>query len=282
MKVATLNENTATTVIKGRGSGGIVGEHGFSALIDTEADKKILFDTGQSISAVHNADRLGINLRDIDAIVLSHGHYDHTGGLVGVLKRMQRDVEVIAHPDVFQRKYVKAREGGQGQKERYVGIPFVREYLKGLGAKFKLSREPVDITKGITTTGEVKRESFEELDKNLYVKEGKEREEEMRRDEVMDDQALIIKDEKGLFIILGCAHSGMINTIEHAIALTGIDKIYGVIGGTHLSFASEKQIEMTIEALKRYKIEKIGVSHCTGIKAAMMLSSEFENKFFFN
>lgn len=264
LKITTLSENTAGVPL------GIIGEHGLSFFIETEKTK-VIFDAGQSMSAVHNASLLGVKLKEADAIVLSHGHYDHTGGLLKVLETAGAK-EIIAHPDVFQNKYA-VRE-----KKYPIGMPFSRKMLEDAGAKLTLSKEPVQIG-DVMTTGEVERRtSFEVVDRHLYVMDGA----EMKNDEVRDDQALLIKTENGLFVVLGCAHAGVVNTLEHAKKVSGEERIYGVVGGTHLAFASEIQLEETIKALKNYNIQKIGVSHCTGMKASMKLAGEFGDRFFFN
>lgn len=270
LKITTLCDNVAAV------REGILAEHGFSALVETD-DVKILFDTGQSISVVNNADVLGISL-DVDAVVLSHGHYDHTGGLLHVLRRLSkggiRKTRVLAHPDIFQRKYV-VREG----KKRYVGIPYARDKLESFGARFELQASAVRLASNVMTTGEIKRRvNFEKVDKSLYVWDSG-----LRRDEVLDDQALVIDlDERGIFVVLGCAHAGMINTLEHALELTGASKIYGVIGGTHLLGAGERRINETLRWLKRHDVSLVGVSHCTGVRVALKFAEVLKEKFFFN
>ena len=265
MRITTLSENTA-----GKIPHGLLAEFGLSILIETDK-YKILFDTGQKISTVYNSRILNIDLTEIDKIVLSHGHFDHTGGLKTVLEETG-DVEVIAHPEVFLEKYATRR------KTKPIGIPYSKEMLEDLGAKFKLTKEPIKISDA-TVTGQVERiNDFEKIDQNLYVQKGG----ELLNDEVLDDQAISLKTDNGLFIILGCSHRGMINTIEHAKKITGEDEVYGVIGGTHLISADKVQMEKTIQALKNYDMQKIGVSHCTGILAEAKLSTEFGDKFFLN
>jgi len=150
IRITTLSENTA-------GFPGVLAEWGLSILVETD-DLKILLDTGASISVPHNAPIFGLDLSAIDKIVLSHGHYDHTGGLKEVLKQVAKQVEVIAHPDIWAQKYAR----GQGF-ERYIGVPFPKEDLEDLGASFTLSREPVWITDDIVTTGEIPmNEEFED------------------------------------------------------------------------------------------------------------------------
>ncbi len=266
MRITTLSENTA-----GNRPKGLLAEYGLSILLETNG-RKILFDTGQKLSTVHNAALLGIDLRDLDGIVLSHGHFDHTGGLRSVLEETG-EIEIIAHPDIFQKKYAKS-----GNSKTYIGIPYTKEELEEVGAKFRFSKGPTYIG-DITVTGEVERKiSFERIDKSLYV----EVDGELKNDELLDDQALVIKTDKGLFVILGCAHRGMINTIEYAKKITGGDEIFGVIGGAHLVAADKIQIEETVKALKVYKILKIGISHCTGPKASARLADKFGNRFFYN
>ena len=266
MKITTLSENTA-----GKRPKGLLAEYGLSIIVETD-DYKILFDTGQKISSVHNATMLGVDLSDIDKIVLSHGHFDHTGGLKSVLDKTG-EIEIIAHPDIFQKKYAKF-----GRRKTYIGIPFTKEELEEAKAKFRFSKEPTEMG-DITVTGEVETKTdFEKIDENLYVQEG----DDLISDELLDDQCIAIKMDKGLFVVLGCAHRGMINNIEQAKKITGEDRVYGVIGGTHLMAADKVQMDETVKALKEYDIQKIGVSHCTGPKASSKLADEFGEKFFYN
>ena len=266
LRITTLSENTA-------GLGSFLGEWGLSILVETE-EMNVLLDTGQSISAVHNADILGIDLGQVDKIVLSHGHFDHTGGLRQVLGRMRKEVEIIAHPDMWQAKY--SRRGDVGG---YIGIPFAREELEGLGANFKLTPEPVRLTDNIMTTGEIPMVTeFEEIDAGLVVKEGT----GFKPDKVLDDRALIINTGAGLVVVLGCAHRGIINTLYYARQLTGVKPIHMVLGGCHLISATEERIWLTIAALKELGVERLGVSHCTGMPAAMVMAQEFGEAFFFN
>jgi len=270
LRITTLSENT--TVARPRG---LLGEWGLSVLVEVD-NLKVLLDTGQSISAVHNADVLGTELPQIDKIVLSHGHYDHTGGLRQVLSRRKKEVEIIAHPDVWAAKY------GHNPVEKssiYIGIPFQREELESLGAVFKLTDEPVWLSDNVVTSGEIPMTTdYETIDPGLYVKEG----DELRPDPLRDDQALFIKTPEGLVVILGCAHRGVINTLRHAQKLMEVKPIHTVVGGTHLFRATEVQLELTIAELKALGIQRLGGSHCTGMPAAARLAQEFGQNFFFN
>lgn len=266
LRITTLSENTANY--------GFLAEWGLSVLIEADG-LAVLMDTGLSFSAVHNAHLMGVDLGAIDKIVLSHGHVDHTGGLREVLRR-RGEVEVVAHPDVLAPKYVR-RDGRSG--EQYCGMPFSREELEGLGARFNLGADPVRITDRVMTTGEIPMiTDYEEIEDNLLAREGG----ALRPDRLADDLALIIDTDFGLVVILGCAHRGIVNTLRHAQMLTGKELVYAAIGGTHLFRASDERIERTIIDLKEMGIQRLGVSHCTGFRPSARLAQEFEGCFFLN
>jgi 7,8-dihydropterin-6-yl-methyl-4-(beta-D-ribofuranosyl)aminobenzene 5'-phosphate synthase len=268
LAITTLSENTA-----GMGTG-ILAEWGLSILIEADSTR-VLLDTGASISSAHNADSLGIDIRSIDRIILSHGHSDHTGGLREMLSRMRKKIDVIAHPDIWQAKYHRR----QDDPERYIGIPFQRKELESLGACFNLSTKPVHITDSIITTGEVPMVTeYESIDPGLFVKQDS----EFQPDQVLDDQAVIIKTERGLVIILGCAHRGMINTIYHAQKITGIAEVQAVIGGSHLKSVSQECLWQSIAALRELGVKKLALCHCTDLPVISVLAQEFGENFLFN
>ena len=167
----------------------------------------------------------------------------------------------------------------KGLPAKDIGVPGTRAELEALGARFKLSREPVRLADNIMTTGEVPVSvDYEQIDSTLHVKE----EENYLPDQLADDLSLIIKTEKGLIILLGCGHRGLINTILHAQKITGVQQIYAVIGGTHLISANKTQLDETVKALRNFNISRLGVSHCTGLKSGAILANEFSEAFFFN
>jgi len=267
LRITTLSENTASM-------GEFLSEWGLSILVETEKGI-ILLHTGRSISASYNIGTLDINLSRIDKIVLSHGHQDHTGGLRQILRKMKKDVEIIAHPDIWATKYSCRKEEG----DKYIGIPFQRQELEGLGARFNLTTKPVKVTDNVLTTGEIPMVTdYEEIDSALFVKEGT----SWQSDKLLDDLALIINTKLGLVVVLGCAHRGIINTLYHAQRLTNAKTIHTVLGGAHLFSASEEQIWLTITALKDIGVQRLGLCHCTGLPAASLLAQEFGDKFFFN
>ncbi len=269
-RLTTLSENTAFARPRG-----LLAEWGLSVLVETE-DQNVLLDAGASISAARNGFLLGVDWQRIDTLVLSHGHYDHTGGLREVMSRINKRVKVVAHPDVFDAKYIQI---SQEETPVYIGIPFHRAELESLGADFHLTAEPVWLADNVVTSGEIPMiTDYETIDPGLCTR----RNGELVPDPVADDQALFIKTDKGLAVVLGCAHHGIINTLRHAREVTGVKEVHTVIGGTHLIRASEMQMEMTMAELKEIGIERLGVSHCTGMGAAVRLAQDFGQKFFFN
>lgn len=267
-RVTTLGENTS-------GKPHIIGEWGFCALIETE-HKTVLLDSGAGHGVVHNAEIMGIDFKKVDNIVLSHAHFDHTAGIRQVLKKIGKEIEVIAPLDLWAGKY--SVRGGT--KKRYIGVPFTRSELESLGARFTMTQAPFKITENMMTTGEVEIVTdFEEVGEDyLLVKDG----DEYKRDTCPDDRALIVKTNKGLVVVLGCAHRCLINTLYHAQKVTGEKEIHMVLGGCHLIDASDELIKKTIEALKGFDVKRLGVSHCTGLRAGAMMAAEFGDRFFFN
>jgi len=252
-----------------------LGEHGFFAFIETDQGD-YLFDTGGGRSIVANSLTLNKDLRTVQKIFLSHGHYDHTGGLPEVLK-LTGNVDVHAHAHVFLDRIGVLQENGK-ETRRFIGIPYKKCYLESLGANFIFNSEFVEVEQGMFLTGEVPRKtSFEKPDPRLFSEiNGK-----TQPDVFLDDQSLIIESEKGVILVLGCAHSGMINIIHHVINKTGKQKFYAILGGTHLDFLTPEQLEESINVLNQLEIERIGVSHCTGMRAACRLYQEFGERYFY-
>lgn len=290
LRLVTLSENTAKWLW-------LLGEWGWSILVEADG-LRLLFDTGLSFSTVHNADAMGVDLATVDKMALSHGHVDHTGGLRDVLERMRLTVghsnfldkrhggiEVIAHPEVWGPKFI--RHPGE-EEYSFRGIPFRKgELEERQGARFFESREPVWITDNMVWSGEIPMlNDYEKIVGICYLQ----REDEHAGggdgfvpDPLQDDAALYIKTDLGLVIVLGCAHRGIINTIHHAQSVTGLEKVHMVVGGTHLVKASDYQMESTIRELKKIAVDRVGVSHCTGLESSIKLAAGLGmDVFFFN
>jgi 7,8-dihydropterin-6-yl-methyl-4-(beta-D-ribofuranosyl)aminobenzene 5'-phosphate synthase len=213
-------------------------------------------------------------LASIKAIAISHGHYDHTGGLPQVLEQTG-PVPVYGHPDIFA-----SRTWSDGTATRYIGMRHRREYLESLGAQFHLNRHPIEISPGVYLSGEIPRKNqFEKPDPNMTLHpQGAMA---VCPDPIADDLSLIVDSEKGLILVLGCAHAGMINIFDQVMEMFQRDRIYAVVGGTHLGFAQSDQFDETLKALDRYGIERLGVSHCTGLEKAASLRAHLGERFFF-
>lgn len=264
VRITILCENTASAA-------DIIGEHGFSALIERGKDK-ILFDTGQGLGLLHNAELLGVDLTGVTEVVLSHGHFDHTGGLKDILLKTG-GARITAHPHIFQAKY--AQRNGQ---MRYIGIPFAPAAIEGWGGDLRLSEAAVEVARGITTTGVVPRITpFEEGDKDFLVKTDN----GFEKDNLLDDLSVIIDTPEGNVVILGCAHAGLINILSHVKEQMGNNSFCWIIGGTHLGFYGAERLEAVIQELRSFSIGNMGVSHCTGLYAGARLAHEMGHRLHF-
>jgi 7,8-dihydropterin-6-yl-methyl-4-(beta-D-ribofuranosyl)aminobenzene 5'-phosphate synthase len=220
---------------------------------------RILLDAGPPPDiALQNADTINADMRNVDAIIISHGHYDHVGGLLKILERAGRSVPIVAHPGVFSPKFVCR------QSLKFIGPEFNQSSFRSTKGVLLLVRNSVRILDGAVTSGEIARETTFEKAQGFWTVE----EERFIEDKIIDDQALIVNvKDKGLVVITGCAHSGVINTLKHAQKMTGLGNIHTVMGGLHLAHADEFRVQTSIDELVKMKVEFVYPCHCTGSKA---------------
>ncbi|HUV46193.1 MAG TPA: MBL fold metallo-hydrolase [Dehalococcoidia bacterium] len=255
-----------------------LGQHGVSFLLEGAKGSdvmRILVDVGQNSQALlNNMKLMNISPSIIDAVVLTHCHYDHTQGIARMLKEIgRRDIQVIAHRDIFRLNFVTE------PYLRHVGIMpgDSREEIEKAGGSLLLTKGSVKLMSGITTTGEVKRQTdFEQVGIALKTLEGG----EVVDDQMLDDISVVANiSGKGLVIVTGCSHAGIVNIAKHAMELTGCEKIEGIIGGLHLIDAPDVRIKRTVEGLSKLNPEWICAGHCTGFKAQVELYLAFRERF---
>lgn len=232
-------------------------EHGLSFLV--EADKRVLFDTGASDLFIRNAEKMGLNIDRVDTVVLSHGHYDHGNGLQWIDGK-----QIVMHPDAFATRI-------SGRSGRDISIAVNRQTVEKRNRIIE-SKEPLWISDSIAYLGEIQRIlPFEqECSTPFHFSDGS-------PDPVADDSALAVKTANGLFVISGCAHAGICNIVEQARRITDTDKVFGVIGGFHLT-AIDNRLTDTIGYLKNIGCEIVMPSHCTSDEAIAEFHKHFKGE----
>lgn len=263
---------------------GPLGHWGYSTfLIYVDANnmtKRVLMDTGSDVEAfIRNTKLLKIGFYNLDAVVLSHGHLDHTTATINVVEA-HPGIKIYAHPSVFSKRISIDEKG-----ERNTFSPPKGWGLKAwedAGAKIVFTKEPTEVASGIWVTGEVPRKSFETIAemgrwRRVIEEDGIEKE-----DLIPDDQSIFFDLEGfGIVVLTGCAHSGVLNTLAYVEELTG-EKPVAVIGGTHLSGRKPEYLTKTIEGLKHYNLKYLSPCHCTGFHAISKLAEAFPKAFQLN
>lgn len=259
IRITVVVENTAQGV-------GMLAEHGLAYWIEWDG-QRVLFDTGQGNVLVSNAYRLGISLHDAHAIVLSHGHFDHTGGLADVL-RNGRPAPVYLHPAALEPKFARNRDGTSCD----IGIPLrAREALDRHAGSILSTESPTTILDCLTVTGPVPRTTdFEDVGGPFFLDAAC-----SESDPLIDDQALFFETPEGVVVLLGCAHAGVINTLRYVSELSDGKPLRGVIGGMHLVSAAPRRIARTIDELRRSDLRLLAPAHCTGMPATVALWNAF-------
>ncbi len=280
-----LRESTDTVVRPPKARGGdifqdtLVAEHGLSLLVRAvqgEETREVLLDAGySSVGVPHNLDLLGISLERVEAVVLSHGHMDHTGALRAVLERIPGRVALVAHPDAF----AGPRYLAPPQAPRMSFPPLVREEAASLGAEVQENASPLLLAGGtVLVTGQVERTTSFETGMPHAVME---RNGELVRDEILDDQSLVLAlRDHGLVVVAGCSHAGIVNTVRYAKRLTGVDRVHAVLGGFHLAGDPDGSlVESTIRGLEEADPAFLMPMHCTGWEAVHRIAGAFPSAF---
>jgi 7,8-dihydropterin-6-yl-methyl-4-(beta-D-ribofuranosyl)aminobenzene 5'-phosphate synthase len=276
----------------------LLAEHGFSVLVHlTDSGTRILWDAGASqLAVVHNARRLGLDLTAVDQLALSHGHWDHYGGIGEVLRRIGarpiarewppetpleevrawmrgHHVPLIAHPAAFRERWSVDKDGTMHGPHI---VP--RNEWEAAGADIVVSEGPQKLAAGCWTTGAIPRLSFERsgTPRSLAYRQGT----QLLRDHMEDDQALVIHlQDKGLVILTGCAHAGLVNTVEYARKISGVERVWAVVGGFHLGRAEASDIERTIDEIVSFEPRVVAPLHCTGFEATARFASRMPEQF---
>jgi 7,8-dihydropterin-6-yl-methyl-4-(beta-D-ribofuranosyl)aminobenzene 5'-phosphate synthase len=263
-----------------------LGQWGLSLLLEFVDAKgrfrKVIFDTGMHRgSLMFNVKTLKVKLSDIDCVVISHGHLDHTAATVEMVKSTG-GAKVYAHPHTFLPRFNLKKTG----KREKIGVPKGQgiEEIERVGGEVVSSTEPLEVVPGLWTTGQIDRVSFEDIvplsagDKRIITIDGEDVD-----DKILDDQALWAQvDGAGNWVITGCAHSGLVNTLLQVERISQQRQINGLVGGTHLVSRSDGYLQQTMNELKQFGLKLISPCHCTGFKAMTQLWKTFPDKFVFN
>lgn len=253
-----------TVVVDNEAADGLVSEHGFALHIETP-EGNMLLDTGQKEAFIPNMERLAIDPGKIFALVLSHGHYDHTGGVAELLK-LNSNIEIYLQSAVFQPRYSLDGETPVQVKMPFAGMDAIMQHRDDC---IHWLNRPVAISGAIGITGPISRcNDFEDtggpffLDPDGHVV-----------DSIKDDMALWLHGPDGLIVCVGCCHSGLVNTLHHITARTGENRIAMVIGGLHLLQASPERLSKTVQGLNAFDIRRIVACHCSGKEAVHYLQN---------
>lgn len=268
LRITTLIENMPDEEKK------LLSEHGLSLHIEFDG-KKILFDTGQTGDFVKNAEQLGINLNNLDDIIISHGHYDHSGGVMTLMSEIEKPIAFHVGEGFFVPKYKQLSDGSY----RYNGNPFEEQ---------ELSEEKVDlqiVTKDVTyLTDKIllfknfsSASGFEQMNQKFRLKMG----EEYVLDEFREEIALGLRTAKGLVLVVGCSHVGVCNILQ-AVTDRVQEPVFAVLGGTHLMEADGERLQRTMEVFEQFGVQCLAVSHCTGEQGIALAQKAFGEHFILN
>lgn len=306
-KITVLADNTVNPILRiderftsyayHAGTAGCLGEHGLSLLLQVGAEDgthTILFDTcGPKGTVINNMNELKVDPSSIEKVVISHGHYDHFGSLIRVMEELSPGAEVIVHPGVFRSKYVlrgelpgkdvhisketleKLAREGKAAKLPQLDRKQVGHVAQARKLEIVEATGPVELAPGVWASGEIPVQHPEEVSAGFYVEAG----EKIVPDYFEDEKSVYVKVEgKGVIVLTGCCHRGVVNTVEDARRLSGERGIYAVIGGLHMVHASQNRINQATEKLNEINPRIVSPLHCSGIRFAMRLLDKLPEK----
>jgi 7,8-dihydropterin-6-yl-methyl-4-(beta-D-ribofuranosyl)aminobenzene 5'-phosphate synthase len=262
IRITVLVENSVHTR-------GLKAEHGLAWHLEF-GSHQLLFDAGQTDLLIENARHLDVALDQLDAVVLSHGHYDHCGGLPAVIQRSPQ-ARVFLHPEALSPKFSLPPHGAS----RRVDMPDTsRSALERNQGRVVENRTCTEVVPGLFLTGEIPRQTeFEDVGGRFFLDA-----QGTQPDPLTDDQALFCDTPAGVVVLLGCGHAGVVNTLHHIRRLTNHRPIHAVVGGFHLLNANAHRLDRTVAGLRDLGIDRLGPAHCTGMLATARLWSEFSGQ----
>jgi len=260
-----MNEVKLTILVDNIADQGLTHEHGFSCWVEV-GGRKLLFDTGQGAAFAENAEKLSVDIKEADLIVLSHGHYDHTGGLT-VAASKAPGADIYAHPVSTIPRY-SIRDGAA--KRIGMGQP-AREVMNAETDRIQMAMKPIEVIEGVGVTGPIPRNTtYEDTGGPFYLDP-----DGLHTDPIIDDQAMWIRTTQGLVVVVGCSHAGLVNTLRYALKVSGEERLHAVLGGFHLNRASEERLQRTMAELEKIGFDHIVPCHCTGDAAVQRLRDNF-------
>ena len=264
MQVTIVIDN----MVDPRNSQPLLGQNGLSMLLDIPDCGRILFDTGQSAVLMKNLLLLDIMPDSIDYAILSHGHDDHCGGLLSFLRSRRLPLTVFAGPGLFSPRYLQ----DTNIQTKFIGISYTKEILTSSGADFIFTYGPVQIRENIWLSGPIpKITDFETENLNMIDANN-------QTDRFPDEIAAYITTAKGLVVLTGSSHRGLVNLIKYGQKVTGVQKVHAIIGGSNLEYVGDWQREETLDFLCKLDPDVIALNHCTGIKMLAFLQNFFGSK----